>query len=103
MKKSKKIEKQAKIADVQRIKAKSKKKKKILIRFNMNNYVIINFYKSNLFINLQEVHGTSRYWTSSGLMGYKGRKKKSYDGSLGHAIKFLRKLTFLGDFKPFIV
>jgi hypothetical protein len=54
-------------------------------------------------MNLQEVYGVSRWWTSSGLFGFKGRKRIAYHSILGHVIKFVRRIAFTGNIYPFLV
>lgn len=102
-KRFKKQERQAKFAAKLRMQSKIKKTRKLKIQWKRLHYLFINFLGSNLFMNLQEIHGRSRWWTSSGLFGFKGRKRISYHSILGHVIKFIRRIAFAGNIYPFLV
>ena len=100
---SKKQEKQAKIAEFKKLYLKNKKTRRLIVHWNVIYHININFLRSNLFMNLQELQGRNIWWTSSGLLGFKGRKKNKYDGVLGHVIKFMRRISFIGNIYPFAI
>jgi ribosomal protein S11 len=79
------------------------KRKKFKINWKKIYTIIINFRKSNLFINLQEVHGLSRHWTSMGMLGFKRRKRNRVQSVIYQYIKFQQSISNIGDFNPFLV
>jgi ribosomal protein S11 len=79
------------------------KRKKLKINWKRIHNIIINFHRSNLFINLQEVHGLSHRWTSTGMFGFKRRNRNKFQSVIHQFIKFIKYITYLGDLYPFFV
>jgi hypothetical protein len=59
-KRFKKQERQAKFAAKLRMQPKIQKTRKLKIQWKKLHYLFVNFLGSNLFMNLQEIHGRSR-------------------------------------------
>lgn len=101
-----KEKKLARIATVQKKrgqKRKVKKTKGLQIKFNKLHFVNINFCRSNFFMNLHEIMKGSLWGASSGLFGFKGRKRNKYHSVVAHIIRFIRRISFFSDIYPILL